>query len=34
MSRVWNWFGWNITGWGILQIVVFILLFIIGISDK
>ena len=32
MSRTWNWFGWNVTGWGILQIVLFILLLIIGIN--
>lgn len=32
MNRTWNWFGWNVTGWGILQVVLFILLFIIGIN--
>ena len=32
MSKTWNWFGWNVTGWGILQVVLFILLFIIGIN--
>ena len=32
MSKPWNWFGWNVTGWGILQIIIFILLFIIGIN--
>ena len=30
MSRTWNWLGWNISGWGILQLVIFILLLIIG----
>lgn len=33
MSKTWNWFGWNITGWGILQILLFILLFIIGVNS-
>ena len=32
MSKTWNWFGWNVTGWGILQIIIFILLFIIAIN--
>ncbi len=31
MSRTWNWFGWDVTGWGILQIVLFIILLIIGV---
>ena len=30
MSRTWNWFGWHISGWGIMQLVIFILLLIIG----
>ena len=31
MNRKWNWFGFEITGWGILQLFLFILLFIIGV---
>ena len=30
MNRKWDWFGVEITGWGILQLFLFILLLIIG----
>lgn len=33
MNQMFNWFGWKISGWGILQVILFILLFIIGINS-
>ena len=32
MNRKWDWFGVEITGWGILQLFLFIILFIIGVN--
>ena len=32
MNRKWDWFGFEIIGWGIFQLFLFIILFIIGVN--